>query len=92
MSYIDKLNRYEKFLKENNLGIYDELNKLFRIENKDFIKHCESPKFEESKKHQYARTKCNWIDKKLYLIDKELCGKLWKTNQTHILQSRVVRY
>ena len=91
MSYIDKLNRYEKFLKETSSKRYDELNKLFRIENRDFIKHCESPNFEESKKHQYAMAKCNWIDKKLYLIDKELCGQLWKMNQTHILQSRVVQ-
>lgn len=86
MTYIDRLNLYEKFLKENNFEIYDELNKLFIIENKDFIKHCESPNFEESKKHQYARIKCGWIDKKLYLMDKKLCGKLWNMMQSRVIQ------
>lgn len=84
MSYIDRLNLYEKFLKENNSKRYDELNKLFRIKNKDFIKHCESPNFEESKKHQYAMTKCNWIDRNLHLIDKKLAGKLWKMQQEKV--------
>lgn len=75
-SYIDRLNIYEKFLKENGLETYEKLEKLFREENKDFIKHCESPNFKESKRHQYASTKCIWIDKKLHVIDRELNNKL----------------
>jgi len=75
-SYIDRLNIYEKFLKENGLETYEKLEKLFRKEKKDFIKHCESPMFEDSKRLQYARTKCIWIDKNLHKIDRELCNKL----------------